>query len=84
MWIKTLIYRIGVWAVASLLIFIGHFHLSLFILASFSLFFKELVQLSRVLQKEERIQVEWLDLYWYLIGAYICIPKVFLREKILG
>jgi hypothetical protein len=49
MWIKTLLYRIGVWLVASLLILIGHFHLSLFILASFSLFFKELVQLSRVL-----------------------------------
>jgi len=72
MWISLLIW-----------IFIGHFYCALFILWSASVFYKEVISMSRVLRKDQEIAFSWMDWYWYAVGAYICIPYAFLRRAII-
>ena len=34
------------------------------------------------MSKEQKIAFSWLDLYFYLVGAFVCIPYAFLRKNI--
>lgn len=71
------------WSLACLGIFSGHFYCAIFILWSASILHKENLTMGHLsLRKEQEIAFSWLDWYWYLVGAYICVPYAFLRPVI--
>ncbi len=74
--------RAVVLLVVYILVLIGHFYCALFVIWSASYFWKETIQLSRVVTKDQQIAFHWVDWYWYLVGFYVCIPYAFNRNKI--
>jgi len=60
----------------------GHFYCTIFILTSASYFYKEVLSMFRVLRKEKEIEMNWLDWFWYAVGAFTCLPYAFNRNKI--
>ena len=79
LYIKSILFKVGLWLLAIMLIVIGHFWTAMFVLFSATFFYRELIKISRVNSKEEKIEVVWIDWYYYGVGAYICIPSVFMR-----
>jgi hypothetical protein len=80
---KELLFKFGLWLLTFVLIFIGHFYFSLFVLFAATFFYRSLIKVSRINSKEEKIEVVWIDWYYYGVGAYVCIPGVFLRPNIV-
>ena len=74
--------KLGSWVVACVMIAMGHFYCACFILWSASLLHKFNISEGEIVRKELAISFSWLDLYWYFVGAYICIPYAFLRRNI--
>ena len=70
------------WIVACFWVLCGHFYCAIFILWSASVLHKEVISMGEIMRKEQEIAFSWLDLYWYLVGAFICIPYAFLRKNI--
>lgn len=70
--------------VASLVILMGHFYCAICILWSASMLHMEVISLSNVIRKDNVIKFNWLDAYWYAVGAYISIPNAFLRRRLIG
>ena len=79
---RRLIFKIIGWMLITPLVLMGHFYCTIFILTSASYFYKEVLSMFRVLRKEKEIEMNWLDWYWYAIGAYACLPYAFNRNKI--
>ena len=82
--LKVLAFKLLMGLIASLQVFIGHFYCACCIIGSASMLHMEVISLGHVLRKDNKINVfHWLDLYWYVIGAYICLPIVFLRRSLI-
>ena len=80
--VNQLFAKLGSWVILFVLIYAGHFFTAIFILWSASILHKEVISMGNILQKDQAIAFSWLDWYWYFVGAYICIPYAFLRQKI--
>ena len=74
---QTLLIKLAFWGITVIFISLGHFYIALTIILAASFFFKELLAVSRNLRKDDKIQMEWLELYWYFVSVYLCIPIVF-------
>ena len=70
------------WLFVTPLVLVGHFYCAIFIFWSASYFYKEVISMFRVLRKDKEIALNWLDWFWYGIGAYVCLPYAFNRNKI--
>lgn len=77
-----MIFRTLFWLVGAQLVLVGHFYCAMFMIWSASYFYSEFLTMSRVLQKDLQIKLNWLDSYWYAVGFYVCIPYAFNRNKI--
>ena len=71
------------WFVTFFWVLIGHFYAAMFIIWSASVLHKEVISTGHVLRKDSEIRYSWLDVYWYMVGAYIAIPYAFLRRSIV-
>lgn len=69
---------------AAFFILVGHFYCALFFTLSSLLFFSEVQQFNRDVQKDAVIKMHRLDQFWYLTGCYICFPFAFQRNKIFA
>ena len=74
--------KVMMWLLPCLMVFMGHFYCAIFILWTASMLHMEVIQMGNVMQKDHEIKYSWLDVYWYAVGAYICIPYAFLRRKL--
>ena len=79
---KQLVIKVVGWLLLTPLVLMGHFYCTIFILSSASYFYKEVLSMFRVLRKEKEIEMNWLDWYWYAVGAFTCLPYAFTRNKI--
>ena len=59
---------------ATLPIFVGHFYCAVGILWSASVLHLEVISIGHIIKKDNVIEFNWLDVYWYAVGAYISIP----------
>jgi phosphatidate cytidylyltransferase len=41
------------------------------------MFYKEVIQVTKVLRKDNEIAMNWLDYYWYIVATYVCLPTIF-------
>ena len=82
--LKIVLFKLLTWITASSAIFVGHFYCAIFIMWSASMLHMDVISLGHVIRKDNVIEFNWLDVYWYAVGAYICIPNAFLRRRLIG
>ena len=81
--LRILAFKTLTFSLAVLQIFLGHFYCAMFILWSASMLHVEVISLGHIVKKDNQIEYNWLDFYWYAVSAYICIPQAFLRSRLI-
>ena len=72
--LRILAFKTLTFSLAVIQIFLGHFYCAMFILWSASMLHVEVISLGHIVKKDNQIEYNWLDFYWYAVSAYICIP----------
>jgi CDP-diglyceride synthetase len=63
-----------------LIISLGHLYCGIFVLCITSSMYREIIQLKRRKDKDERVYAYVIDWYYYGVFAFFMIPKFFFRR----